>query len=68
MKILKHFEEGKRYAFSAHRFIATTEGWRSSRDWIEEADGQPVRVYGKRDGKTTIHNYLVSPKWCVEVK
>lgn len=68
MKILKHFEEGKRYAFSAHRFIITTEGWRSSRDWIEEADGQPVRVYGKRDGKTTIHNYLVSPQWCVEVK
>ena len=35
MKILKHFEEGKRYAFSAHRFIVTIEGWRSSRDWIE---------------------------------
>lgn len=68
MKILKEFEMGKKYAFSAHRFIVTTEGWRASRKWIEEADGQPVEVYGKWDGRTTIKRYLVSPQWCVEVK
>lgn len=62
------FEVGKRYVFSKelHRKIFGDDG----ANWVKLCDGKEVEVEDDKDGVIRIkgREYLVSPRWCKEVK